>query len=427
MDLFPALLSEPPSLLAIFLLFALLASVVLRGKTNNLRNALEQANRQASAQRQASQALSQRIESMEESNQELTRLIGDFPEIAQRLIGTREVRKVPDRVLELVQEFFSSSYSVFYKLAGDGGLIATNVHGESQFHVGHQVPAETGVVGLTAAKQIAFTPEDAVHESSATKLELAKSMGGTKWSICIPVLSDQCTLGVILVGPTGRNLPQLREVGRTIAVITSATITSALLLKQQSLLAKTDGLTGLLNKSHILERCNEQIANPGVSRRFSVFLFDIDKFKHFNDTNGHLPGDELLKSLSRLFKDTIRDSEFAGRYGGEEFLLLMPDSEKEEALRAAERIREQIANFDFPYGDRQPGGRVTVSGGVATWPHDGEDVDTLLRRADESLYQAKRSGRNRVIAYAPTNLGLGDSMDESIEYLEMDAIEIPKE
>jgi diguanylate cyclase (GGDEF)-like protein len=364
---------------------------------------------------------------MEESNQELTRSIGDFPEIVQRLIGTRDVRKVPDRALELVQEFFSSSYSVFYKFADDGSLVATSSLGKTQFHIGHRIKAGTGVVGLTAAKQIAFTPADAQHESAAIKLELAESMNGAVWSICIPVLSDQRTLGVILVGPIGRNLPQLREIGRTIAVITSVTITSALVLKQQSLLAKTDGLTGLLNKSHILERCNEQIVNPGASRRLSVFLFDIDHFKHFNDTNGHLPGDELLKTLSRLFKNTIRDSEFAGRYGGEEFLLLMPDCEKDEALRAAERIREQIANYDFPYGDRQPGGRLTVSGGVATWPHDGADVDTLLRRADEGLYQAKRAGRNRVVAYTPTELGLDGLMDGSSDYLEMDAIEEPKE
>ena len=150
-----------------------------------------------------------------------------------------------------------------------------------------------------------------------------------------------------------RYFPQLREIGRTIAVIASVTITSALVLKQQSTLAKTDGLTGLLNKSHILERCNELIVSPGGSRRLSVFLFDIDNFKHYNDTNGHLPGDELLKALSRLFKNSIRDSEFAGRYGGEEFLLLMPDTEKVAALQGADRIREQIADFDFPYGDRQ--------------------------------------------------------------------------
>ena len=101
-----------------------------------------------------------------------------MPEIAQHLIGTRDAHKVPDRVLELVQEFFCSSYSVFYKFAQDGSLIATNSRGKTEFSVGHRLKAGEGVVGLTAVKQFAFTPKDAEQESAAVRRELADSMNG---------------------------------------------------------------------------------------------------------------------------------------------------------------------------------------------------------------------------------------------------------
>jgi diguanylate cyclase (GGDEF)-like protein len=177
------------------------------------------------------------------------------------------------------------------------------------------------------------------------------------------------------------------------------------------MLAQTDGLTGLLNKTHILRRLRDLIASEGGPRTFSVFLFDIDHFKHYNDTNGHLAGDELLRSLGALLKENVREEEIVGRWGGEEFLLLMPNVEKSHALRAAERIRAVVAGWDFDHRDRQPGGCVSVSGGVASWPNDGDDVDTLLHCADQALYQAKREGRNRVFAHSTPDLALGGAPD----------------
>ena len=100
-----------------------------------------------------------------------------------------------------------------------------------------------------------------------------------------------------------------------------------------------------------------------------------------------------------------------GRYGGEEFLLVMPNTGKQGALRAAERVRERIEEHPFPLQENQPGGNLTVSGGVATWPNDGDDAERLIGCADEALYQAKHGGRNRVCAYSPPDLAMGDSCD----------------
>jgi len=176
-------------------------------------------------------------------------------------------------------------------------------------------------------------------------------------------------------------------------------------LREQKVLAKTDGLTGLMNRMHLLHRVHELLtADPGP-RTVGFFLFDIDHFKQYNDTNGHLPGDELLKALSQILRENSREDELVGRYGGEEFIMVMPNVDRDGALLAAERVRGLIAGHPFVHADKQPSGRVTVSGGVAVWPLDGDDVETLLRQADDALYAAKREGRNRVCAWAPAGIG----------------------
>jgi diguanylate cyclase (GGDEF)-like protein len=213
------------------------------------------------------------------------------------------------------------------------------------------------------------------------------------------------------------------DLGRTIALMTSVAITSAVVFKEQELLAQTDGLTGLLNKSRILRHVQTAIASKESGcRALSIFLFDIDHFKHYNDTNGHLAGDQVLKSLGKLLKSCLRDGEYVGRYGGEEFLMVLLDVGKSEAFRAAERIRVAIEEHGFSHADQQPLGRVSISGGVASWPADGSDSLSLIQCADHALYEAKREGRNRVIAYYPPELR-GDHEAELIPELESETTE----
>ena len=110
--------------------------------------------------------------------------------------------------------------------------------------------------------------------------------------------------------------------------------------------------------------------------------------------------------MGALLRENSRENEVVGRYGGEEFLIVMPATPKDVALRVAERIRSLIEGTPFEHAASQPTGHVTISGGVATWPGDGEEVDSLLRSADAALYQSKRTGRNRVLAYTAADLAL---------------------
>src|SRR5262245_42578030 len=370
-------------------------------QVRKLQQGFARADQMLREQRRSAEELDARLQESENHRQQLQRALVEIPEVAQRLAATRDVREVPQKVLELVEEVYRPLYSAFYRV-GPESLVAIAVRGECEWAVGHRVKAGEGVMGICAMKQLPYTPEEMRYESGMMRgTALKAGVPERGFSVCLPVTSGTRTLGVILVGPCERPIPHWREVGRTIALITSVVITSAAVLKEQRLLAKTDGLTGLLNRKHLLARVNELLGADPAPRSIGFFLFDIDHFKHYNDTNGHLAGDELLISLSRILRDRTRDDELVGRYGGEEFLMVMPDVDREGALRASERVRALIAGTAFPHGDKQPGGFISISGGVATWPADGEALPKLLRRADEALYAAKRAGRNRVLPSAP--------------------------
>jgi diguanylate cyclase (GGDEF)-like protein len=373
-------------------------------KMNGLEKSNNELERKALEHQRSKEDLWERCRHAEESVKTLQLSIVQIPEIAQRLSGVRDLRQIPEHLLDLVQEIFEPSYSVFYRVSR-GRLVAVAARGQSEFHVGHKLDAGEGIVGWTAVKQLPITPEDADLESAIAKQRnLERCMPGQGFSLSLPIVGGERTLGVILIGPSNRQLPHAREIGRTIALITAITITSTLVLKKEQMLAKTDGLTGLLNKTSIYNKLVELITSDSGPSQLSVFLLDIDHFKNYNDTNGHLPGDELLKRLGGLLNENSRQSEHVGRYGGEEFLLLMERATKQDAVRAADRIRALIEGTEFDYRQNQPGGRITISGGVATWPADGADVDALLQAADEALYEAKRAGRNQVAACADNSL-----------------------
>ena len=126
----------------------------------------------------------------------------------------------------------------------------------------------------------------------------------------------------------------------------------------------------------------------------------MDDFKHYNDTNGHLAGDDLLERLAKVVRRNIRNIDIPARYGGEEFVIILPETSDEEAMQVAERIRQAVERESFPFERRQPGGKVTISVGVSSYPGEAKTPRELLNLADRALYRAKVLGKNRVICYS---------------------------
>ena len=160
-------------------------------------------------------------------------------------------------------------------------------------------------------------------------------------------------------------------------------------------MANRDGLTGAFNKA-FMHKTLGNVFN-GNRRQNSLAIMDIDHFKNYNDQNGHMEGDNLLKGLSKLITESLRDTDMLFRFGGEEFVILFADTNKEDAIMVAERIRQKVADYVFPFEEKQPGGNLTISVGVAFAPQDAVEKQKLLEIADERLYKAKTGGRNKVV------------------------------
>jgi diguanylate cyclase (GGDEF)-like protein len=162
--------------------------------------------------------------------------------------------------------------------------------------------------------------------------------------------------------------------------------------------ASTDPLTGLSNRRSMTEfiiREEERFKRYHTS--YSIVLTDIDRFKQFNDVYGHACGDYILKEMGRVFLEIIRPTDRVSRWGGEEFLFLLPETDRESSFRSAERIRSIIENHDFSF--EGTGHRVTMSFGVSSTDDDLEP-NRLINSADQALYKAKERGRNRVVLYS---------------------------
>jgi diguanylate cyclase (GGDEF)-like protein/excisionase family DNA binding protein len=172
--------------------------------------------------------------------------------------------------------------------------------------------------------------------------------------------------------------------------------TAAVRLSRAEIDAITDALTGLYNHRYLHERLSEELHRARDTQRpLSVLFCDLDHFKGYNDSNGHSAGDAVLREVAHLIEQSVRNIDIAGRYGGEEFVVLLVETEREPALAVAERIRERIRAAGFTAN----GVPLTVSIGVAGYPADADQREDLLNKADWAMYLAKRRGRDQVATF----------------------------
>ncbi len=181
------------------------------------------------------------------------------------------------------------------------------------------------------------------------------------------------------------------------------------LLQQTRELSISDGLTGLYNQMHFFKLLDlETKKSQRYDLNFSLIIFDVDHFKNFNDSNGHLRGSETLKDIAVVMKNKFRSTDLLAKYGGDEFVIILPQTDKVGAYLAAERLRESVEKRVFPGAETQPQKKITISIGLASYPEHGLTDEEILNHADKSLYFAKESGRNRTIMY-------NDNIEKEIE------------
>jgi diguanylate cyclase (GGDEF)-like protein len=235
--------------------------------------------------------------------------------------------------------------------------------------------------------------------------------------VAVPLICADKVIGVLDVETSEERPlhPYDHDLLGSLAGQVAVTIAHAQHVAKVETQAITDGLTGLNNYRYFLSQLELEFKRAKRYKRpMSLLMLDIDDFKHFNDCNGHSCGNELLVQLAEMMRAFCRDVDCIVRYGGEEFVVLFPETGPAEAYAVAERIRAAVAAYPFHGRGKNAGSVVTVSIGVASYPADASSSRELLEHADQALYAAKRSAKNRVVVYGSSqnfthNAGLSTS------------------
>lgn len=229
---------------------------------------------------------------------------------------------------------------------------------------------------------------------------------------CVPLLAQGKTLGIITIKIAHAFTSEAQMLHmHNLAQIASDSVSLALanlrLRESLRLLSIHDPLTGLVNRRFMEEVLARELRRmTRLQKSLVIAMLDLDKFKYFNDTYGHEAGDAVLKEVAALFLRFRQGVDLACRYGGEEFILVLPEMTTDYALELMEQLRQAVANLTISYHGRFLS-QITVSIGLATFPQHGYSPERLINLADKALYQAKESGRNRTVAYGSSSVPVG--------------------
>jgi diguanylate cyclase (GGDEF)-like protein len=340
-------------------------------------------------------------------------------------------RRVPGLILQLAEAIFQPGQMLFYTTCADsreqsGRQVLRLISHQGLTEVPERlkcVPFGEGKIGWVADKRFDMLKEDWLNPTRTDGQTVETNHPTLEVDIVGPLIGpminrqphQERVLGVLCIGSPGVRPRDEKLMFQLVTNLGSLAMVNADFRNQLQEQAHRDGLTGLLNKRFFVDKVGNTIYQADRDAKpLSLFIFDIDHFKAYNDTNGHPAGDELLRSLAVLLKANLRPGDVCCRYGGEEFVVVMPDTDGNAALRAAERIRVAIENHVFPHQEKQPNGNLTISGGLSVMPRDGNSLDELAQHADDALYQSKRTGRNRVTRFRPVTIG---EVDDDFEML----------
>ena len=369
---------------------------------------IEDARSMESLQREV--ALKAQVEAqaklLDDANRRLEVRLRELTLLAELARATSSTLKL-DELLEQITAriggaFGYESFAVFLADERTGELVVTSTFGVDAQVKGTRVPPGEGLAGVAARERRLVVARDTHGDE---RFPVQRWTGGQHGSVlAVPMIAQDACVGALdffKPAPDAFGEDELRFL-ESVAGQVAMAIANARLHEKTVALSLTDSLTGLHNRRSLFQRLEMELER---SRRFghgcAIIMIDVDRFQELNEGRGRLAGDGTLKSVGELLASALRRVDVLARAGGEEFAAILPRANRAAALEVAEKLRRLVAEAPLEHGAALPGGRVTISLGVAVFPEDAEDLATLLDCADAALFGAKKAGRDAVVAYAP--------------------------
>ena len=321
-------------------------------------------------------------------------------DLSRALTSTLELREVLERITELVPSRFEVPKLSIMLLNAEGLLEVKSAQPRSAegltFVVGE------GICGKAAETRKSVYVAD-LETDAMFKVRGGQGAKGRGCLLALPMVQGGELLGVLnLERPVKADFgPEEIEIFQAVADQAALAVTNARLHAQTVELSITDPLTQVPNRRHLFAQLEGEIARANrFGTQLSFLMVDIDHFKKLNDSAGHRAGDQVLREVCGLMKGRVRKVDTLARYGGEEFAIILPQVTRAEAIEVADKLRRAVEEAPLEHAKVQPGGKITISVGVASLPIDATEQDKLVDCADAALYASKRGGRNLVTAYA---------------------------
>lgn len=349
-------------------------------------------------------ALEEKNRQIEKANQELDARWREFSllyDFSQELSATLELEELYNLVEVLIgnrlgfQEFTFLTYEEELQC-----LVVKVTRGISEEHKiqGMSFRPGEGITGRTFVAQKTNYIPDTSKEPGYLHYKGERREDGSFLSI--PLIFKKKVVGVLNMFRKGIDQFTNQEIRllNTLAVELAISLVNAKLYFRTKELSVRDELTELYNRRHFQEVLPLEIKRAHrFGKPLTLLMIDIDFFKSFNDRYGHLAGDEILKKFVHVVSSHIREVDFMARFGGEEFVIILPNTPKEDGVLVADKIRQFVGGYSFIDGSARPEDRLTISIGLACYPDDGPTIEDLVDAADTALYEAKREGRNQII------------------------------
>jgi diguanylate cyclase (GGDEF)-like protein len=345
--------------------------------------------------------LRRQLEDSENRSRDQLEVFVVLPSLLRQLFGATSQRQIAPLALKLLDQIFQPAQSAFFfyhperrtlSLAAGQGL-------PGGVKPGLEIGLGEGRLGHAAESRRAMDEADFRNLTPSVRRHLEMTaMRDVEAEVVAPVEDGQELVGLLCMASARSRRGDEKRLLRMVAELTGLATGYVNRLTRTQDDAERDGLTGVYNKRYFENRLAHEIHEAEERNQpVGLLMLDIDHFKNYNDRNGHLAGDTVLKELGLILGSSVRREDVIARSGGEEFVLVYPRAGKEATLRIAENLRRAVEAHDFRHGEGQPLGRVTISGGVACFPEDARSALDLQRVADRALYEAKAAGRNRIV------------------------------